>query len=376
MKNFTIKTDCLNFPLDRPCFYQKNDGILCEKCNQYKKISSLQKNKRLLIIKLGAMGDVLRSTFLLLGLKELYPKSTISWIVDNNNAVVLEHNTLINNIITNNENTSKFLINNFFDIVINLDLAFESLSLTKLSNKAKVIGFTLDDNRNIIASNNFALQWLKMSAYDKLKKSNSFTYQHWMSQIVALPKDNYEIIVPLQKQAQEKALNFLNSNNISLNKKILGINPGAGKRWNLKKWTLEGFIETAKHFSKKGTTVLLLGGKQDEKEINAILKENIPNVISAGTNNTIADFFAKINLCDTVLCGDTMALHAAVGLKKNVVALFGPTSINEIEIYSRGIKIQGKKDCVTCYKQECYLENNCMQTIKSKEVINAIEKYL
>jgi heptosyltransferase-2 len=376
MKNFTINIDCSNFPLDRPCFYQKNDGILCEECNQYKKISISQENKRILIIKLGAMGDVLRTTFLLWGLKELYPKSTISWIVDNNNAAVLEHNTFINNIITNDKNTFRFLINTFFDIVINLDLAFESLSLTKLSNKAKVIGFTLDDNRNIIPSNNFALQWLKMSAYDELKKSNSFTYQHWMAQIVSLPKDNYEIIVPLRKETQERALKFLKDNNIFQNQKILGINPGAGKRWNLKKWTIDGFIETAKHFSKKGYIILLLGGKQDEKEIDAIFKKNIPNVISTGTNNTIADFFAKINLCNAVLCGDTMALHAALGLKKNVVALFGPTSINEIEIYSRGIKIQGKKDCVTCYKQECYLENNCMKTIKSREVINAIEKYI
>jgi heptosyltransferase-2 len=376
MKNFTINTDCSNFPLDRPCFYQKNAGTLCEKCNQYKKISISQDNKRILIIKLGAMGDVLRTTFLLWGLKELYPNSTISWIVDNNNAAVLEHNTFINNIVINDQNISSFLINTFFDIVINLDLTSESLPLAKLSNKAKVIGFTLDDNRNIVTSNSFALQWLKMSAYDELKKSNSFTYQHWMAQIVSLPKDNYEIIVPLKKEVQEKALKFLRDNSISQNQKILGINPGAGKRWNLKKWTTEGFIETAKYFSKKGYIVLLLGGKEDEKEIDAILKINIPNVISTGTNNTIADFFAKINLCNVVLCGDTMALHAALGLKKNVVALFGPTSINEIEAYSRGTKIQGKKDCITCYKQECHLENNCMQTITPKEVIDAIGKYI
>ncbi|MDR0724354.1 MAG: glycosyltransferase family 9 protein [Endomicrobium sp.] len=376
MKKYTVNTDCLNFPLDRPCSYQKNNRILCEKCDCYRKISKSQEQKRILIIKLGAMGDVLRTTFLLWGLKELYPKSIISWIVDNNNADVLKHNTLIDNIITNDENISKFLINNFFDMVISLDLAFESLFLAKLSNKSEVIGFTLDDNRNIIASNQFAQQWLKMSAYDDLKKNNLYTYQHWMAQIVSLPKDNYEIIVPLQKEAQEKALNFLRDNNTSQNQKILGINPGAGKRWNLKKWTIEGFIETAKHFSKKGYTVLLLGGKQDEKEIDVILKEKIPNALSTGTDNTIADFFAKINLCDVVLCGDTMALHAAVGLKKNVVALFGPTSINEIEIYCRGTKIQGKKNCVTCYKQECHLENNCMQTITPKEVIDTIEKYM
>jgi heptosyltransferase-2 len=375
-KQFELYTDCINFPLDRPCIYQKNDKMHCAECKRYKKITSLQKKVRILIIKLGAMGDVLRTTFLLHGLKELYTDIVISWIVDKNNAAVLENNDLIDNVIFNDENTEKYLITSFFDIVINLDLAHESLSLTKLSNKSKIIGYTIDNDRNIIPSNDFADKWLKMSAYDELKKANTLTYQHWMAKITELPKDNYEIIVPLQKEAKEKAKQVLKNNNISHDKKIIGINPGAGKRWNLKKWTLKSFIQTARYFSQKGYAVLLLGGTQDANEISAILKENMSNVVPTGTNNSIPDFFARINLCDVILCGDTMALHAAAGLKKNIVALFGPTSMNEIEIYSRGVKIQSKKDCVVCYKQQCDLIDNCMKAITSKEVIAAIEKYL
>ncbi|MDR3195310.1 MAG: glycosyltransferase family 9 protein [Endomicrobium sp.] len=374
--SFEVFADCLSFPLDKPCGYQKNSNARCKECKNYSKLSNKKDKKRVLIVKLGAMGDVLRTTFLLNGLKEVYPKSEISWIVDTKNAAGLEGNNLIDKIIHNDENVIKYLANNFFDTAINLDLAFESLSLTKLSNKKEVLGFTLDDNRNIVTSNNYAKEWLKTSAYDELKKANAFTYQNWMSKIAELPKDSYEIIVPLQKKSTEKAEQFLKDNNVTRDKKIIGINPGAGKRWKLKKWTLKGFIETAKHFSQKGYFVLLLGSAQDKSEIDLILKENMPNVISTGIDNTIPDFFAKINLCDIVLCGDTMALHAAAGLKKNIVALFGPTSINEIEIYSKGIKIQSNKDCVICYKQECDLIDNCMESIASKDVIQAIEQCL
>jgi heptosyltransferase-2 len=374
--SFEVFTDCSSFPLDRPCVYQKNSNTHCKECKNYLKLSSNKDEKRILVIKLGAMGDVLRTTFILNGLKELYPKSEISWIVDTKNAAVLEGNTLIDKIIYNDENVVKYLVTNFFDIVINLDLAFESLSFTKLSNKEKVLGFTLDDNRNIIPSNSYAKEWLKTSAYDEFKKDNAFTYQHWVSKITELPKYNYEIIVPLQKKSIEKAEHFLKDNNITHEKKIIGINPGAGRRWKLKRWTSKGFIETARYFSQRGYFVLLFGSDQDKSEIDLILKENIPNVVSTGTNNIIPDFFAKINLCDIVLCGDTMALHAAAGLKKSIVALFGPTSVNEIEIYSRGTKIQSKKDCVVCYKQECNLIDNCMESIASKDVIQAIEQHL
>jgi heptosyltransferase-2 len=371
-----VFTDCSKFPLDRPCIYQKNNNSICKECKNYSKLSAKKNNKRILIIKLGAMGDVLRTTFILKGLKELYPKSEIYWVVDTKNATVLEGNNLIDKIIHNNENVIKYLANKFFDIVINLDLAFESLSLTKLSNKKEILGFSMDDNRNILTSNNYAKEWLKTSAYDKLKKNNTFTYQYWMSKITKLPKDNYEIIVPLQKNSIEKTEKFLKSNKINRDKKIIGINPGAGNRWKLKKWTSKGFIETAKYFSQKGYFVLLLGSIQDKSEINLILKENIPNVISTGIDGSIPDFFTKINLCDIVLCGDTLALHVAAGLKKNIIALFGPTSANEIEIYSKGVKIQSNKNCVVCYKQECDLIDNCMESIASKDVIKAIEQYL
>jgi len=322
------------------------------------------------------MGDVLRTTFLLEGLKQVYPKSEISWVVSSKNAAVLENNKFIDSIIKTDDKINEFLAKNFFDVVINLDLAPESLALAKLSNKAKLLGYSLDDKRNILASNNFAKQWLKMSAYDELKKANTLTYQHWMSKITDIPKDNYEIVVPLKTSSKIKAEKFLKSIRLPKGKKIIGINPGAGKRWPMKKWRTDGFVETAKYFSAKGHVVLLLGGKDDEKEIKKIAIKKIKNVFSTGTNNSVADFFALINLCDVVICGDTMALHAAAGLKKNVVAIFGPTSASEIELYGRGVKIKSGIECAGCYMQTCSVQNNCMKKISVKEVIKAAEQQL
>ncbi|MDR2192395.1 MAG: glycosyltransferase family 9 protein [Endomicrobium sp.] len=375
-KKYEVFTDCINFPLDRPCVYQKENARVCPLCKNYKKVSSLDAAVKILIIKLGAMGDVLRTTFILCGLKEIYPKSRISWIVSKNNAAVLRDNNLIDEIIVADEKINEFLTLNYFDAVINLDLAPESLALAKLANAERVLGYVLDNKRNVVSSNDYAAKWLKMSAYDALKKENKFTYQHWMSKIANLSRDDYEIIVPLNEVSVKKADGFLKKNKISSDKKIIGINPGAGKRWKMKKWRSDGFAAVAKYFSDKSCAILLLGGKDDEEEINALIKENIPNVFSTGTDNCIADFFAFINLCDIILCGDTMALHAAAGLKKKIVALFGPTSISEIETYNRTIKLQASINCICCYKQDCGVKENCMKLLTDEEVIRAVERQL
>jgi heptosyltransferase-2 len=377
MEQYKVKTNCALFPLDRPCVFQKQGGQSCDNCPHYKNAADAKNPPNVLIIKLGAMGDVLRTTFILEGLKDIMPHCVVHWVCAPQNAGVLEGNRFIDKIIKFDASTVEYLAKNYFDVSINLDLAPESLALATLTMSRKKTGYYLDDKRNIVCSNDYALHWLSMSAYDSLKKANTQTYQHWMSKIAELPKDNYEIITPLLESSVLKAVKFAQKNNIDLEKnKVIGINPGAGKRWPHKKWLTSGFIETAKFFADINTKILLLGGKDDEPYITEILNSGIDDVYSTGTDNSPSDFFALVNLCNIVICGDTMALHAATGLKKNVVALFGPTSAAEIDLYGRGTKIVSSKNCVCCYKGNCDTRPSCMQEITVPEVIEAVKKYL
>jgi len=372
--NYKLYSDCINFPLDRPCLYQKEKDAICSTCKKYVSINKRSKQTRILIVKLGAMGDVLRTTFILEGLKEKYKNSTIDWLVEKKNVDVLIGNEYIDIIIPNDNEVYKFLSSHKYDIVINLDLSPESLSFTKLVFADTKIGYYLDDSRKIVGSNSFAQKWLPTSAYDCLKKENEHTYQYWMANIVELKRDNYEIQVPISNQAKQKAKSFVSSLKLN-NSKIIGINPGAGKRWVMKKWRVEKYIKLIKTLSSKGYNIFLLGGKDDEEEINLILKQKIKNVYSTGTTNSVQEFFAMVDLCDLVVCGDTMAMHAALGLKKNVVAIFGPTSFNEIEMYDRGTKIVSL-ECNCCYKPDCNKKVKCMDKVSVENVLDAIQTYI
>lgn len=375
MKNYKLYSDCVNFPLDRPCVYQKNKEALCPTCKNYCSINKKNIATRILIVKLGAMGDVLRTTFILEGLKEKYKNSTIDWLVDKKNIDVLVGNKYVDIIIPNDNSVFSFLSSNKYDIVINLDLSPESLSFTRLAFSNKIIGYYLDNKRNIVGTNDFAKKWLLTSAYDNLKKLNTHTYQYWLSKILELKRDNYEIIVPISKQAKTKANKFISSIKISKKDKVIGINPGAGKRWIMKKWRIEKYIKLISILSQKGYKIFLLGGKDDEQEIEKILKQKIKNVYSTGTTNSVQEFFAMVNLCDLIVCGDTMAMHAGLGLKKNVVSIFGPTSFEEIEMYDRGAKIVSL-DCNCCYRPDCNKKIKCMDKVSVENVLEAIETYV
>jgi heptosyltransferase-2 len=77
-----------------------------------------------------------------------------------------------------------------------------------------------------------------------------------------------------------------------------------------------------------------------------------------------------------VISGDTLTLHIAVALKRNLVALFGPTCAQEIELYGRGEKIVSPIECAPCYKKICNKRPNCMDLIDLDKIYNISLKLL
>src|SRR5688572_32883598 len=69
------KGDCRHFRGDVPCAPHKREGVHCDDCPHYDPIQG-----RILIIKLGAIGDVIRTTPLLRKLKADHPRAHITWL--------------------------------------------------------------------------------------------------------------------------------------------------------------------------------------------------------------------------------------------------------------------------------------------------------
>ncbi|MHB9155464.1 MAG: glycosyltransferase family 9 protein [Endomicrobiales bacterium] len=373
-KNLSLKTDCVHFPLDRPCRSQKEEGIRCDACNRYVPVASHEHPdvRKILIVKLGAMGDVLRTTFLLEGLKMKYDKSEITWVVAPQSVPVLEGNERIDRIWPMDTSLLSKLVLERFDVVVNLDLSPESLGLATLASAKTRIGFWLDDHRRVQCSNDHARAWLAMSAFDDEKKKNKETYQYRMSQIAGLPRPDYEIVVPLTAASIEKAGRFRARKGLN-GRTVIGINPGAGKRWPLKKWTDKGYLEIIRLCAAAGWKVLLLGGPEEKDLMEKLVEQSGGAAIGTGTENPLPDFFALLGLCDVLLTGDTMALHAALGLKKKAVAVFGPTSAAEIELYGRGIKVVSPAPCACCYRPSCDVKPDCMQLVSPETVWEALK---
>ncbi|MEW6007101.1 MAG: glycosyltransferase family 9 protein [bacterium] len=368
--SYKIRQDCRYFKGVIPCFFHKEQGIQCDTCRHYSPIKF-----KILVVKLDAPGDVLRTTGILQGLKEKYPDSYITWITKNNSLELFKNNPYVDCLLSASAEGYLQIQLQKYDLVLSLDASFLGSQIATLVDAKEKLGFGYDSKGFVYPFNEEAREWYEMGLFDEVKRKNKKTYQEIIFSICKLKPSSYEIIFKLDEKEKKFAFCFSERNNLS--GLIIGLNTGAGGRWKNKKWTREGFIGLIKLIEKniENSKILLLGGPK-EIERNRYIKGICPNVLDTGCDNTIREFGALVSLCDIVVTGDTLALHIATALEKKIVALFGPTSHNEIDLYNRGKKLHSEMDCLCCYKNDCNVSPNCMELIKPEDVFYAIKSLI
>lgn len=371
--NRNVAYDCQYFLSDRPCIWHKQEGLICE-CEHY-----IPLKQSLLIIKLDAMGDVLRTTCLLPAIAKAWPGIRITWITRNDSVPLLENNPYVTEIIPYGTDAIVHLTSRYFDHVINLDAGKISSGMASIANAKETIGYIMHENGYVTAANNAAEEWLQMGVFDDMKRANRRTYQEIMCSILGLPPEGLKYVLELTEAEKEKGRSQLLNMGVDLNKKVIGIHTGGGGRWVLKQWREEGFISLIMdlvHELKDKIQIVLFGGPL-ERELNKRVIEKVKvSVFDAGCDNEVRHFAAMINCCSVVLSGDSLAMHIAISQGSRVVILFGPTSSAEIELFGSGEKIVPDLECLSCYKKVCALVPNCMDLITVDAVKQAIVRQL
>jgi len=327
---------------------------------------------KILIVKLGAIGDVLRTTSLLPGLEEKYSPAKIDWITTKSSKEILLNNPLIQNIFTWEERDDL----GGYDMVIGLEDDKEACELVSKIKSAKIFGSYFEKGKiTYTPSAWFDMSVISMFGIDKaneLKKSNRKTYQQHMAELLDVRISPY--IFSLTDDEREYGEKTIRGAGVTRREKVVGINTGAGKRWPQKSWGISQTIELINKLAKElGIVSLILGGEEEKDRNQTIAKET--GMPDAGVHS-LRQFASIVGQCPVVLSSDSLAMHLAIALKKRVVAFFGPTSAAEIELYGLGEKLLAPMDCVVCYKKLCEVKPNCMDSLSVEKIFSAVKRQL
>ena len=257
--------------------------------------------RKILIIKIGALGDVLRTTPLL----RVLP-GHVTWVTSAKAAPLLQDNPYIDRLHCV-EDPSDAWIGRKYDLVINLEDDMASAKIASEVQKTVIAGACLD--KSGITYSESASEWFDMSLIsrfgkekaDQLKMRNRKTYQELVFAMIGKPFCREEYV-----------LNMFLSN--SEESSLVGIEARAGDVWPMKRWNK--YEELAEWLKVAGFKIKIF--QQRER---------------------LVDYAGDINECEYIVCGDTLAMHLGLALRKKVAAIFTCTTPHEICDYGRMISV-------------------------------------
>ncbi|MFH0702107.1 MAG: glycosyltransferase family 9 protein [bacterium] len=321
-----------------------------------------EKIKKILILRLGAIGDVVHSTALFRSLKKYNPDLSIHYLTFETPSLLIENDPDLDKVWIAKKKSYKYLIKlanilqkENFDLFINLQPSI----------KTKIFSFFIKTKYILTYKKNF-----KYHAVENFWKTAKPVFKK-------LVLDN-KLKIYLSDKTNEKV-----SNLIKTNKKIISFNIGANLTRQGRRWPIEYWVELAKKIINKYNYEIILTGSEDDIELAENLLKVSQNIKSFCGKLNIAETAILLSKCCFVISGDTGPIHIATAMNIPVIGIYGSTPFLRTGPYGKqNFVLNSNRKCVPCNKRKCkFIRKNeqytpCLKDIMPDEIINIIDKNL
>lgn len=355
-----LKFDCRHFRGHIPCLPNKLRNKVCTDCNEYSPV-----NGKILIIKLGAIGDVIRTTPLAVRYKKIYPGCQITWLTLSPDVLPAD----LVDIVYKFDFPSVYAVQNQeYDIAINLDKEPEACALLKDMKAKEKYGFTWENNHIAIATPN-AEHKLITGLFDNISRQNTKNYLEEIFEICHLKFEDEPYVLNFNKKLAEK-WNVIREK--AAGKKVIGLNTGCGKRWQTRLWPDDYWIILVADLQKNNLFPVLLGGA-DEHEKNLKFQEKTGAYYPG--HFSLQEFISLTSNCDVIVTQVSMMMHIAIGLKKPMVLMNNIFNPHEFYLYNNGVIVGPDTGCDCYYGNTCKRDRHCMLDLSPVKILHEVIRF-
>lgn len=363
------ETKCRHFNGYKPCDRNTECSSLCPQRDLIE--------HSILVVHLGALGAVVRATSLLQSIHRKYPHSHLTWVTDRPADQLLRNHPLIDRVLVTTTEDLLQLSALQFDVAIVIDKSLKASGVLKITQAREVFGFRADPQTGAILPLSLAAHELWSLGLSNQKKffENQKSEVQLMVEAFELSRHGLKPEYNLPLSEPEKKLAEKRNSQWKLNpdQPVIALNTGCSAVIAAKKLTVEFQREILQKLIQLGyENLVLLGGPEDTQR-NQRIAQDLP-VFQSPTDLGLRDGLVSVAAVDVVLTGDSLGMHLAISQKKFVIAWFGPTCAQEIELYGRGVKLQSQAPCAPCWKRSCDQTQMCYDRVSLNEILQAIRQ--
>jgi lipopolysaccharide heptosyltransferase I len=364
--------------------------------------------RKVLLIKLSAVGDVVHTIPVLNKLRRRYPAAQLDWLVTPAIAELLRHHPAITNVIefereawstpwrlapfASYARLAAKLRNADYDLVVDMHGQFRTAALAFATGARARIGFDRPRAGVWKASPRNFPEQARKHAWQGAREGSWLAYTHHIpvptldlhavdrylnvGPILGLDREPADFFFPIPQPAISRVDALLSARGAG-RADIVVMAPATV--WETKHWGSDKFGEVAGHFLAKGFAVVLIGSPRERavcKDVAALA----PGVIDLAGMTTLSELAELIRRSAISITNDSGPMHLAAALDRPVVSIFGPTDPIWIGPYHRdNAVLQAGLACSPCYLRKlkhCQHGHACMRNISPVAVIELAQGML
>jgi heptosyltransferase-1 len=327
----------------------------------------------ILIVRLGALGDIVHAVPAAAALRNSFPDARIDWLVEARHRPMVDLVSVIDRAIVLERpsiagwlDVSRRMREVRYDVAIDFQGLMKSAVLARASSARRVIGFSIWHLREKGARPFYS----EIHRDTPAERADHIVRQN-LALLRSLGVTDVTIRFPLA-DVSSRALEEIYS--------VLGgrhpfalINPGAA--WPNKRWPPDRFGEIAGFLRDvRGLTSFVLWGPGEEGLAGAVV-ETSGGAARVAPPTRLADLLALSRAASLMVSGDTGPLHIAAAVGTPTVSLFGPTdpqrngpwNADDVSVSRYGV-------CGCHYERRCRKAEWCLESIAVPEVTAAIQQ--
>jgi lipopolysaccharide heptosyltransferase II len=337
--------------------------------------------RKLLVVKLERIGDLVLSVPAIHALKRKFPKSHITLVVNPYTKAIVSNDPSIDEIIVYDSNGPHsgfrgkmsllgLLRSRRFDVAIDLstrDFFFLPVWLTYLSGAHLTLGL-----------DNFARGFLFGIKVKPEKKPRPLAEEvlHILAPLNVTTSELQPKLF-LSEEDRHYIKGYLESESITETDTLVCVHTGGF--FKTQHWVEEGYSEVARYLIKRYNAKVFFVGSENEKTmVNEIINMIHERPFNLAGEISLGQLMALISRCHLFIGSSSGPLHIAVGLNVPTVSILGPT-IPERWNPQEENHIILRKDlpCSPCESGHCWkTDYACMRHVTAQEVISAADRQL
>lgn len=340
-------------------------------------------NKRIIIVRMDRVGDLILSTPAIKAVRGAYPDSHIALLVRPYTKEAVDGNPYVNEIITyDKSNGEKGLLGKIKFIVGLRNKRFDLAIILHPKNSSHVFAFLAGIPERLGYDKKMGMLLTKKVPHTKqYGLRHEIDYTLGLLRYIGIVSSDKNLHMPVNRSSEERIKDLFDKNGISQKDLVITIHPAAS--CISRRWALERFAKVSDMLAEKhGAKIVIISGPGSDKIMGdkvAKLMKSEPLNLSGKTS--ISDIASVLRRSKLLVSNDSGPVHISCAVGTPVISIFsrknrGISPERWRPVGKRDIVLHKDVGCEICLAHNCKRAFKCLDAISVEEVLSAADKIL